>query len=632
MAFLLRFADASHQNLYPRYLGALARKAGLNARIAKEKEAVVCALDERNEALSTFMEMLSSSAPSSIFLGSVTHSFEDEAVDEQSDSESPLPLGLGLCPACTREMFDSSSRRYYYPFTSCNHCGGQYALFERYPYIRANTRLSNHPLCASCEDEGLETGFRHGYPQISCNGCPISIRYEGFTARSSVEYQHLFKKAAQAIADGKKIRIRSTLGDRRYERCTKEVDTLMICDLAKTTEYLALIDEEVNALMSIERPILHTAFKDETLQTLLGHSWDVKFPDDGFALLLARELHAIGVGFISYTETFARYDAEMTFDLETNTQSDLHLFVNKEVRFIQKGERVSFPAHFSTKNQTLSVAHGLVYVANEGGNIIDQTGRFASASGNRLSVLEGEPFELNHSNRRDFEQDEGSFMAVLAEHDLLEKSVVGVHFEENISFLYYNGKHLVRAVPAKEFHHECLIESLRTLREGSDRLVENCRNNRPELYAALEKIEAMPCSVFEAAAMIIGCEHPSLDALMRASLHFSGKGGTQIDMKSSDSRFDPLVFLASIISYVMADVPKTLLCYSIFESLGDYFGDILTELKQRSKAQEIVMCGTAIANQSLYSRIVRNLKNSPPLAARSFPIGRENGVIGGIYL
>jgi len=632
MAFLLRFADASHQLLYPGYLGALARKAGINARITKEKGSVVCALDERNEALSSFMEMLSSSAPSSIFLGSVTHSFDDEAVDEQSGLEFSLPLGLGLCPTCTHEILDPASARYYYPFTSCNHCGGQYALFEHYPYLRANTRLSNHTVCPSCEEEAKKAGFREGYPQISCNSCAIPIRFEGMSASNSTEYRHLFKRAARLISQGKKVRIQSTLGERRYELCTKSAETLMICNMTKITEYLAVIEEELGALTAIERPILHTALKDEALQQILGRSWDVKCPDDGFALLLARELREAGIGVVSYTEDFSGCDAEMTFDLETNTQSDLHLFVNKEVRFIQKGERVSFPAHFSTEHQTLSVAHGLVYVTQAGGDIIDQTGRFTSASGSRLSVLEGEPFELNHSNRRDFAQDEGSFMALLAEHDALSCSAVGVHFDEGISFLYYNGKRLVRAVPAIEFHSGSLIASLSGLREGSDRLVDNCRHKRPEVFAALQRIESAPCSVFEAAAMIIGLDHPSLDALMRESLRFSGKGGTQIDIKSGDSRFDPVVFLASILSYVLADVPKSLMCYSIFESLGDYFATLLSELKQRSKAEEIIMCGAAIANQSLYSRMMRNLKNTPPLAARSFPIGRENGVIGGIYL
>ncbi|MCK9373744.1 MAG: hypothetical protein M0P91_11135 [Sulfuricurvum sp.] len=632
MAFILRFADASHQLLYPRYLGALARKVRINARIIKEKNSVVCALDERSGALESFMEILSSSAPSSIFLGSVTHAFDDEAVDEQSGAQRALPLGLGLCPSCTREMLDPAGARYYYPFTSCNHCGGQYAFFEHYPYIRENTRLSSHSACPSCEEEAKEAGFREGYPQISCNECPIPVRFEGMSARSSVEYRRLFKHAAHLISQGKKVSIKSTLGKRRYELCTREAETLMICDMTKITDYLAVIDEELNALTAIERPILHTALKDEALQQILGESRDVKCPDDGFALLLARELREAGIGVVSYTENFEGYDAEMTFDPETNVQSDLHLFVNKEVRFIQKGERVSFPAHFPAAHPTLSVAHGLVYVAQGGGELIDQTGRFASAAGSRLSVLEGEPFELNHSNRRDFSQDEGSFMAVLAEHDALSCSAVGVHFDESISFLYYNGKRLVRAVPSITFHHASLIESLKRLREGSERLVENCRHKRPEVFAALEKIESAPCSVFEAAAMIIGLDHPSLDALMRESLRFNGKGGTQIDIKSTDSRFDPVVFLASILSYVLADVPKSLLCYSIFESLGDYFGDILTELKQRSKAQETVICGAAIANQSLYSRMMRNLKNTSPLAARSFPIGRENGVIGGIYL
>ena len=123
-----------------------------------------------------------------------------------------------------------------------------------------------------------------------------------------------------------------------------------------------------------------------------------------------------------------------------------------------------------------------------------------------------------------------------------------------------------------------------------------------------------------------------MNALVKEALKFVGKGGLQIDTKLRDNRFDTIAFLASIISYKIADVPTSLLCYSVFESLGDYFSDILTELKNRSKAEHIVLCGSGFANQSLYSRVTRNLKNTPPVLARSFPIGRENGVVGGIYL
>ena len=52
-----------------------------------------------------------------------------------------LPLNIAPCPTCQKEMFDVSSRRYYYPFTSCNHCGSQHPFLTKYPYERANTSM-----------------------------------------------------------------------------------------------------------------------------------------------------------------------------------------------------------------------------------------------------------------------------------------------------------------------------------------------------------------------------------------------------------------------------------------------------------------------------------------------------------
>jgi hydrogenase maturation factor HypF (carbamoyltransferase family) len=223
-------------------------------------------------------------------------------------------------------------------------------------------------------------------------------------------------------------------------------------------------------------------------------------------------------------------------------------------------------------------------------------------------------------------------MAVLGENALRGKSAVGAYFDETVSFLYTKGDHITRVVPSEPFEPANLIERIGSLREGSDRLIENLRVRHPLVYDILQTIEGSSCDLFEAAAMIMELKDPGVKALMKEALKFAGKGGVQIDTKLRDNRFDTIAFLASIISYRVADVSTSLLCYSIFESLGDYFSDILTELKNRSKADHIVLCGSGFANQSLYSRIARNLKNTPLVLSRSFPIGRENGVVGGIYL
>lgn len=100
----------------------------------------------------------------------------------------------------------------------------------------------------------------------------------------------------------------------------------------------------------------------------------------------------------------------------------------------------------------------------------------------------------------------------------------------------------------------------------------------------------------------------------------------------NDNRFNHVAFLSSILSYKIAGVDSVYLSYSIFESFGDYFSELLTEIKGKTKASDIVLCGSYFAGQSLFSCLQRNLKTTPPLMNVSYPIGKENCVVGGVFL
>jgi len=155
----------------------------------------------------------------------------------------------------------------------------------------------------------------------------------------------------------------------------------------------------------------------------------------------------------------------------------------------------------------------------------------------------------------------------------------------------------------------------------------------PETYTKLEELQTKDdVKLFEATAIILGLEDESMRGVTKEAMKFVGKGGIQIDTHVKDNRFDHISFLSSIISYQLADVSSVILSYSIFESFGDYFGELIGELKSKTKAEEIILCGTHFANQSLFSRMQRNLKLTPPLMNINYPIGKENGVVGGVYL
>ena len=640
MAFILELGYTGHQKTIPNFLVSVLREYEIESSVVHENGRIVCTMREDHPRLQEAVEKMGQIVPPSIFLHGSSHRFASETPLSLPEFFETLPLGLGVCPQCQKEMTDPSSRRYYYPFTACKHCGGQYAFFQHYPYVRENTALRSIEACEACRGELSANPYRLGYPQISCGECaiPLQITENGSveTIRETAGYQSLFERSARAILEGKRVRMKTTAGYRLFTSlggaCADEV--LMVVNPSRLSALLALIEEEFQALLSIERPILHAAVADEELKAKVGSSVDVQYSDDGFAFLLGRELIRLGIDAVMFRPCDETEAAEIAIDFEPDiqTQSPMRVFVNKAKSFVAEGERGSFPAYVNPAADVASFAHGLAAIREGDRMVIDQIGRFGGTETSKVMALEGEELPFTHSYLHRFDQDTASCMAVLHENGIGRSSAVCAYFDERITFLLAKKGEIIRIVPFESFRAEGLIGRIAELREGSDRLIANLKERHPVVIERLEAVESSATGLFEAAGMIMGLENPGMRALMKESLRFVGKGGLQIDTKLKDNRFDHTAFLASIISYTLADVPSSLLCYSIFESLGDYFSDILTEMKNRSKAEHIVLCGSGFANQSLFSRVERNLKNTPPVLPRSFPIGRENGVVGGIYL
>lgn len=640
MAFALEVMTSFSQPTIKNYLISLIRSFGIKAVVHQQKSKIICAFDSSDERLQACLESIASNLPASCFMSNSQH-YEMEGEPESiPDFDMEYPVALGLCPSCQKEMFDPSSKRYYYPFTQCTHCGGQYAFFEHYPYVRENTALSYVKPCPTCENEALIVGRREKQVLGTCHDCGIPVKLthkdKERYANDAGSFRTMFEVAAKALRDGKTLLMKTTMGYRMFQRTAAlpEGSVLMLVNAMKITDYCSLINDEFNALLSIERPILHVALKDETLRTTFGASIDVKYPDDGFSILLAKELSILGLDFIAYKalEEPCEADFVMDFDLNIQHQSDIRLFINKDIKFIASGERVSFPSRLPFGTDTLSIAHGLVGIKDDKGMLFDQMGRFNSASTFKVNQLETEPRAVESNNFHAISADEASFMSVIAEHNKFGTKVVGAYFEGEPSFLYYDGKKVIRVVPPKHFSGIGMIEAMRGLREGSDRLIANVEKNHSALYDVLCQIEKNDCSLFEATAMILGLGEKSYNGVMKEALKFIGKGGLQIDTKVEDNRFNHIAFLSSIISYRLAGVDSVYLSYSIFESFGDYFSELLNEIKGKTKANDIVLCGSYFAGQSLFSRLQRNLKSSAVLMNMSYPIGKENCVVGGVFL
>jgi len=641
MYFIYEIEFSSNKTYIASLIRAYAKQEAIEVDVLQTNDKIIMIFNKENEKLETFLHGLENVLPASLFLGKGKHYFAEDKPALMPVKTSNLPLNIAPCPSCQKEMFDVSSRRYYYPFTSCNHCGSQHPFLTQYPYERAHTSMKFLAPCEDCVSEAKSNALRLDYPLISCIECGIAVRMldkeSEHLALNKGDFRKLFEVSGRAIASGKQVLMKTAHGYRKFFKPDGNMhpaaSTLLMADANGFNAHLMMVTQEFHALLSIERPLLRVATKSDALKALYGSSVLVKYPDDGMTMLLARELMNAGLQYISYIECDKNEEADflVDFDLPLNAQSDTKIFINQDTKLFVSGERIVFPAVVPNDKSRVTVAHDLACVNVEGQSIIDSLEVFDSVDTSELYILESEDFEGGHSNEQRFEQYAASMMSVLAEHHKVGQKAIGVHFDGSLHFLYYNGKTVINAIPPIPFESDHLWEKISTLREGSDRLVENYKKSYPEIWERLNTLKG-DMDIFEVTAITLGLEDESFEGISAEALSFLGKGGLQIDTRVKDNRFDNYAFLTSIMSYQLGDVENNFMCYSIYESFGDYIGEIVPQLADKVDTRTVVLSGETFANQSLYGRIQRTIGQYKPLMNKNFPLGKENAVHGALYL
>ena len=641
MAYILELQTTSKQNYLKNIVLFASKEFGIKTEVQHLRDKLLFAFESEHEKLQECLDLIAKTVPASLFLKGSTSYAKDVELTKLAKIENEYPLSLGLCPSCQKEMLDVTSKRYYYPFTSCVACGGNYSFFHSYPYERKHTSFKFLVPCESCKNEMHNVAKKETHHINSCHECGVPVRLKNKTseryANDAGSFRTMFEVAAKALNDSKRVLIKTTMGYRVFYKAEflNNNSILMMINSSKITDNLSLITEEFQALLSIERPVMDVTLKNETLKSLRGSNTSyVKYPDDGFSILLGVELQKLGFEYIAYEEAEADTQADfvMDYDLEINPQTDMRFFLNKEKQFIADGERVSFPLKSFQAQSIVSISSEMAGVPSDDMLLFDKMNNLDDIEVQKANVLSAIK-DKYHSNQHYFLEEEAVFMSVVAEHNLFGKKCVGAYFDEEPSFLYYDGKKVIRIVPPKNFKTTELLSEIRSLRDGSERLLENLEKTLPDVYAKLEALEQRDdVKFFEAVAIILGLDDESMRGVTTEAMKFVGKGGIQVDTHVKDNRFDHSAFLASIISYQIAGVSTSILAYSIFESFGDYFSEIIGELKDKTKASEIILCGTHFANQSLFSRMQRNLKITPPYMNVNYPIGKESGVIGGVFI
>lgn len=644
MAFRLQIGFTSHQTYVREYIRRFFEREGVIANVTQDTEGITVEADAASAALAPALIRLGEQLPYSVFMGLTHHETTDAPFEPwAAEAEDVVPHGLGVCPQCRSEMLDPKSRRYYYPFTSCAACGPQYAFSEKMPFIRPNTVFSYVQPCAACREELTRNPLRRDYPLIGCQACgiPLEMVHRGKSryANDPATFKQLFEIAAKTINEGKTLLMKTAFGFRRFYRPDtaegSRVSVLMHTDPVLLGEDFALTPLEVQALASLEKPLLKVALKNETIKANLGNAVYAKLPDEGMSILLARELQALGLSAVAYEPVDADADADyrVTFDLPINVQDDLIMAINQEGRCVVAGERAIFPVRLPIEGDTLGIAGALAAVGESGTHLVDRIERFEQAETSHVMVMEGSENPVAHANTHGFAASHGALMSALYSRGLQGQRAVSVYFEgPEICFDFYNGHTVTTVVPPIPFESAGLTERLSTLREGSERLMGNLAKNAPELLELLGRIEAEEIPFFEAVALLCGAGEHGFESLDNAALAFVGKGGTQVDCRKGDTRFNPYTVLASVLSYRAAGVESVMLSYSFFESMGDYFIETLQQFVDKADVPHVMLCGRYVAQTSLLSRIRQKMKSRTPMLNRSFPVGSDGAVVGSLLL
>jgi len=588
---LLKFKFFSHSNYLAKRVNSIAKFSNIKIKIAIKERFLIVEVDENSKNFENFTKNLDKFLYNSIFLEGFE--FEKENLEDESNIKD-LPLSIGVCNRCVNEMVDSDSRRYFYPFTGCSSCSNHYAFFDKYPFERKNSYLAVFNPCTSCQEELKNNPFREDYHLISCVDCNIPIRVvnknekKEFWVNKKDEYKRAFEMIASAIRKGEVVAIKTLFGFKSFFKAPTKNSRVLITNIEKTKRDFLLLKQEINSLFSIERPIIYATTTNEDLKRI-NPVMELKAFDDGFTLLLTKEL--FDLGYIFYEDGYKEYDLKMEFLLNVNSLKDIKLFINKRYKLLSEGERVLIPKYLPIKK----VAIYKDYVLNE--EVLDKVDRFETISADRVYIFEDENIE--HSNIKKVDRPGSAFLSVLNEHNITKRSV-GVYFGEEKQFLYFDGSMIKKVFDFKK-EPKKIVENIKLLRDGSDRLVKNYTKK----FGSLEKFETLD-SFFKRVAYLIGIDG-GFDELNRIALGFGGKGGVSIDCLIIDNRFSYESFYASIMSYKLADVDPVLLSYSIFESLGDFLSNTLNDISKKLKTDEFVIVGKYITNSALFSRFTRNI-------------------------
>lgn len=216
----------------------IATEMALPGWVLNSPQGVFIEVEGKKDLLDMFIFRLQTETPPRAFIQSLEFSFLDPIgfkifeIRESDFSGKKTALvmpDIATCPDCLNEIFDSSNRRYLYPFTNCTNCGPRFSIIKALPYDRANTSMNEFEMCPECKAEYENPNDRRFHAQP--NACPVcgpQLELWDNEGNKIAEKNEAIKLTSQAILEGKTIAVKGLGGfhiivDARNEDAVKRL-------------------------------------------------------------------------------------------------------------------------------------------------------------------------------------------------------------------------------------------------------------------------------------------------------------------------------------------------------------------------------------------------------------------------
>jgi hydrogenase maturation protein HypF len=218
----------------------------------------------------------------------------------------------GICLECTRELMDSSSRHFHYPFIHCNQCGPRFSILESLPPTRENSSLRSFPICEDCQAEQHDPdGRRYRMETIICPQCGPQVWLEKGNPRApkiEARGEAAVFKAQRILAQGKLLAMQGCVDFhllcdgtnleaasllRQVLDILDKPLQILVPDLKTAEEMFVLKKPEIEALESAVRPVV--IINNRTDSTLMNaaapflETIGIRLPHSGLERLLFLE-------------------------------------------------------------------------------------------------------------------------------------------------------------------------------------------------------------------------------------------------------------------------------------------------------------------------------------------------------